>query len=146
MKIAVACAATVLLTGCAGSIRLLPVQGPLSTRASPPRLFVGNKPPTFTVTLEDGEVCNGDGSDYTVGTVSESPLAGEWDTVYGRGFFVDHVLGKSVHRTLLTCKLGATVLVENGQITPEAKASPLGIGVAKDSRGNIYKLTLDTSR
>jgi hypothetical protein len=146
MKIAVASAFTMLLTGCAGSARLLPVQGPLSTKASPPRLIVVNMPPTFTVTLEDGEVCNGDGSDYTVGTVSESPLAGEWDTVYGRGFFVDHVLGKSVRRTLLTCKLGATVLVENGQITPEATASPLGIGVAKDSRGNVFRLTLETSR
>jgi hypothetical protein len=146
MKILIACAVVVLLTGCARGVRLIPVQGPLSTKASPPRLFVRNQPPTFTVTLEDGEVCVGDGSDYTVGTVSESPLASEWDTVYGRGFFVDHVLGRSVRRTLLTCKLGSTVLVENGQITPEAKASPLGIGVAKDSRGNVFKLTLEASR
>jgi hypothetical protein len=146
MKIAVACAVTVLLTGCAGNVRLLPVQGPLSTKTSPPRLFVVNTPPTFTVTLEDGEVCTGDGSDYTVGTVSESPLASEWDVVYGRGFFVDHVLGRSIHRTLLTCKLGATVVVENGQITPEAQGSPLGIGVARDSRGNVFKLTLGTGR
>jgi hypothetical protein len=146
MKIVIACAVAVLLTGCVKGVKLLPVQGPLSTKASPPGLFVVNTPPTFTVTLEDGEDCKGDGSDYTVGTVSESPLAGEWDTVYGRGFFVEHVLGKSVRRTLLTCKRGATVLVENGQITPEAKASPLGIGVAKDSRGNVFKLTLESSR
>ncbi len=146
MKIAYACAVAVLLTGCVRGARLIPVQGPLSTKTSPPRLFVVNTPPTFTVTLEDGEVCLGDGSDYTVGTVSESPLAREWDMVYGRGFFVDHVLGTSVRRTLLTCKLGATVLVENGQITPEAKGSPLGIGVAKDSRGNVFRLTLEPGR
>lgn len=141
LKLAIALIIPVLLAACVHDIRLDPVAGPLSHQVPTPTVIVVYSAPAFSVRFANGEVCRGDGSDFLVGTVSESPLAQEWDTVYGAGFFRTHVLGVSIHRTVLVGDRGTTVVLENGPITPESKGSLLGVGVAKDSRGNVYRLS-----
>jgi hypothetical protein len=131
----------VFLAACVNDIRLDPVTGPLSHQVPAPTIIVVYSVHAFSVRFANGEVCRGDGSDFLVGTVSESPLAQEWDTVYGTGFFLAHVLGMSVHRTVMLGDRGTTVVLENAQVTPESKGTLLGIGVAKDSHGNVYKLS-----
>lgn len=141
MKLATALILPAFLAACVSDIRLDPVAGPLSHQVPAPTVIVVYSAPAFSARFANGEVCRGDGSDFLVGTVSESPLAQEWDTVYGAGFFRTHVLGASIHRTLLVGDRGTTVVLENGAVTPESKGSLLGVGVAKDSRGNVYKLS-----
>jgi hypothetical protein len=99
------------LTGCRATGRLYPVQGPLSTQTPPPVLVAkitgafnsGN----ISVVLADGEVCKGRWATVTRPRVSSgAPLATAapaenmssiWDTVYGSGFYVAHVLGARLY-------------------------------------------------
>jgi hypothetical protein len=141
LKLAAALIFPALSAACVHDIRLDPVAGPLSRQVPTPTVIVVHSAAAFSVRFVNGEVCRGDGSDFLVGTVSESPLAQEWDTVYGAGFFRAHVLGISIHRTIMVGDRGTTVVLENGQVTPESKGSLLGVGVAKDSRGNVYRLS-----
>ncbi len=95
-----------ILAGCRATGRLYPVQGPLSTQTPTPILLAkvtgafnsGN----ISVVLADGEVCKGRWATVPrvqvpkdVATVNSAPstaMSSIWDTVYGSGFYVSHVL------------------------------------------------------
>ncbi len=136
-----------ILMGCRATGRLYPVQGPLSAQTPTPVLLAkltgafnsGN----ISVALTDGEVCKGHWATVprpqaskgaaATGTAPPSEMSPVWDTVYGSGFFVSHVLGKRLYvQTVLT-----------GVYKPDGNAqNTVGSiqGVAKDSKDNIYKL------
>jgi len=57
-------------------------------------------------------------------------LAFAWDSVYGQGFFVAHVLGQQLGQGVLTGSQGSVVQVE--------VAVAKGVGI--DNKGNMYKI------
>ncbi len=61
-----------------------------------------------------------------------------WDTVYGQGYFVSHVLGKLYYaRGSITGSRGTVLDVEFYK--PDGESRHI-FGVAKDSKGNVYKM------
>jgi hypothetical protein len=70
-----------------------------------------------------------------------------WDTIYGEGFFIAHVLGaRFFERAVLTGSKGTVLQVEiyrrphDTDLDPRL-AVPLDIqGVAQDDKGDIYKI------
>lgn len=144
------------LSGCA-TARLYPVQGPLSLQTPVP-VYVAKFTGAFnsgnlSVVLADGEVCKGrwatvprpnTPSDATAASaVSANNLSAEWDTVYGTGFYVAHVLGARLYaRAALTGTRGTTLNVEMYKPDNMVENTSVGAikGVAKDDKGNIYKV------
>jgi hypothetical protein len=144
-----------LLSGCRATGRLYPVQGPLSAQTPTPVLLAkltgafnsGN----ISVVLADGEVCKGHWATVprpqaTKGTATTtappSVMSSVWDTIYGPGFFVSHVLGKRLYvQTALTGDRGTVLNLEMYKPDGNAQNTVSSIqGVAKDSKDNIYKL------
>ncbi len=145
-----------ILMGCRATGRLYPVQGPLSAQTPTPVLLAkltgafnsGN----ISVALTDGEVCKGHWATVprpqaskgaaATGTAPPSEMSPVWDTVYGAGFFVSHVLGKRLYvQTVLTGDRGTVLNVEMYKPDGNAQNTVGSIqGVAKDNKDNIYKL------
>jgi hypothetical protein len=146
-----------VLSGCSATARFYPVQGPLATQTPSPvyvaKLSDGLTSGNLSVVLSGGEICKGRWSQVprpnTPRDVTATPsapansLSAEWDTVYGTGFYVAHVLGARLYaRAVLTGNLGTTLHVElyKPDIV-EKNPTPAAIkGVAKDDKGNIYKV------
>jgi hypothetical protein len=143
------------LTGCA-TARLYPVQGPLSSQ-NPPPVYVAKFSGAFnsgdlSVVLGGGEVCKGHWAQVprpntpqaatTAAAATGDNLSAEWDTVYGTGFYVAHVLGTRLYaRAVLTGNRGTTLNVELYKPDKVENTSVSAIkGVAKDDKGNIYKV------
>jgi hypothetical protein len=123
---------------------LYPVQGSLSTQTPVPIYSVSLsgvfKSGTMSATLQDGEVCHGSWAAVRQDDPSAGKMSVEWDSVYGQGFFVANVLGNPVFaRAVLTGTKGAILNVELYDPTP---GQPTAVkGIAKDDKGNIFKLT-----
>src|SRR5208337_3563936 len=143
------------LSGCA-TARLYPVQGPLSTKTPVP-VYVAKvtgafNSGNFSVVLGDGELCKGrwaqvtrpnTSSDATAATaVPANNLSAEWDTVYGTGFYLAHVLGAKLYaRAVVTGNRGTVLNVELYKPNSVENTTTAAIkGVAKDNKGNIYKV------
>jgi hypothetical protein len=143
------------LSGCA-TARFYPVHGPLSTQAPVPvyvaKLSGAFNSGNFSAVLGDGEVCKGGwakvprpktSNEATPATaVSANNLSAEWDTVYGTGFYVAHVLGARLYaRAVLTGNQGTILNVELYKPDNVENNTPASIkGVATDNKGNIYKV------
>lgn len=143
------------LTGCA-TARFYPVQGPLSTQTPPP-VYVAKFSGAFnsgdlSVVLGGGEVCKGrwaqvprpktpDAATAASATTANNLLA-EWDTVYGTGFYVANVLGARLYaRAVLTGNHGTILNVELYKPDKVENTTVGAIkGVARDDKGNIYKV------
>jgi len=149
-----------MMLGCTRTARFYPVQGPLSSQTPLPvptaKVTFGLNPGNLSVVLSDGEVCKGRWAVVPRGQVPKDATAtnasttigmqSEWDTVYGSGFYVAHVLGAKYYaRTTATGDRGTALNVEmyrpenvetGGNLIAAVK------GVAKDNKGNIYKLVL----
>jgi hypothetical protein len=147
-----------ILSGCRATGRLYPFRGPLSAQTPAPVLLAkftgafgsGN----ISVVLADGEVCKGRWANVprvqaskgpaVPSTVPPSDMPVVWDTVYGSGFYVAHVLGERLYvQSVVTGDRGTVLDVE--MYRPEGKkdeghARGVIKGVAKDSQDNIYKL------
>jgi hypothetical protein len=142
--------ATSLLTGCGLAGRLYPVQGPLAQQHPTPiysftavGLYTDG---TVTATVQDGEVCTGHLGPVTPDDPTASQMSTDWDGVYGNGFFVANVLGNATFdRAVLMGTKGTSLTVEFYNPSP-AQPGPLqqlGIkGIAKDNKGNLYKLVM----
>jgi hypothetical protein len=132
MKSALLLLAALLVSGCVAG-HLYPVQGPLSAQTPPPiyRVRMDNLD-IVSVTLGSGDVCRGMWSNLPKEDPTSRDLSVEWDLVYGKGFFLANVFGNiGLARAMLTCTKDTTVNVE---FTSDK-------GVAKDSNGNVFKLT-----
>ncbi len=152
----------VLLTalGCTSTARLYPVQGPLSTQTPLPvltgKVTAGTHSGNVAVVMSDGERCKGRWTAVRPVQASKgapaaslqtaSGMSSAWDTVYGTGFYVSHVLGASMYvQAMISGDRGTIINLEMYQ--PEGERVGTGgrtiRGVAKDSKGNIYKIAVD---
>lgn len=143
-----------LLPACSIRGKLYPVQGPLAAQTPVP-VFTAKASGMFnsgniSVVLADGEVCKGrwhEGQTIpspTLSSAHSSPpasLSSEWDTVYGSGFYVAHVLGSKLfaHGEAYGNR-GTTLYMEMYRADPGGGSPPVIRGVAKDNKGNIYKM------
>ncbi|HKV42541.1 MAG TPA: hypothetical protein VJX67_25290 [Blastocatellia bacterium] len=145
------------MAGCTFTGELYPVQGPLSTQPQSPVLLAkirarslnGFTPTDISVVLTDGEVCKGRWTEVPKGaTTADISLPGgsmssAWDAVYGSGFYVAHVLGATLYfRAVAIGSRGTLLEVEVFRPLDTDYASNWGHvkGVARDNKGNIYKL------
>lgn len=143
-----------LLAGCSARARFYPVRGPLSSRTPSP-VYVGRlsgitSSGTFSVVLDDGEVCKGHWaqvprpSKSSDGAASAAPgnLGSEWDLVYGQGFYVANVLGARLYATAEMTGNRGTVLHAELYKPDKVEQQPVSNikGVAKDDKGNVYKI------
>jgi hypothetical protein len=139
--------AAAVLTGCiyAAPGHLYPVRGPLAAQVPLPIykltlngvLNAGN----IRIVLPGNEVCSGPWSAVPQGDPSATSMSGEWDAVYGPGYFVAQVLGSHAFaRSRLTGSKGTILDVQFYDPTPGDLAQV--IGVATDNQGNVFKMTL----
>ena len=127
--------------------KLYPIQGPLAAQ-TPQLVFAGQIGRTrFGVVVVKswtvaGEVLKGKSKTVMASSVNALPQAGTiplpqpnlaiaWDTVYGEGFFVAHILGKKFGQGVFTGSDGTVLQVE----TLDRRN-----GVAVDNKGNMYKM------
>jgi hypothetical protein len=127
------------LGGCMMETRhLYPVRGPLSSD-TPKRVYSiymtgGLGSGNLRATLENGEVCSGSWTMIRPDDPTASDMSADWDSVYGPGFFTAHVLGNpALARATLNGTQGTILSVEFNPGSP--------VGVAKDNRGDVFKLT-----
>lgn len=144
-RVALVLLALSAMLGCSATARLYPTQGPLSLQTPSP-VFVGRltgavNSGTVSFVMADGEVCKGRWARVvpaTAGTPAANGMPSVWDTVYGSGYYVAHVLGKRYFADgAITGNLGTVLNVEFYRADPPATHIA---GVAKDSKGNIYKM------
>ncbi len=124
---------------------LYPIQGPLATQTPLPIYSITLSgilnSGTLSATVQNGEVCQGNWTQIKQDDPSANKMSAQWDLVYGQGFFVAHVLGNPVFaRAVLTGHQGTTLNVEFYDPKPGDFTTVKGI--AQDSKGNLYKLTL----
>ena len=149
-----------LLISCHATARFYPVQGPLSAQTPPP-VFVGKISGAFysgsmTVTGVQGEVFQGrweavkqpvKSTDAPPTPPADSEMIPIWDSIYGNGFYVAHVLGTRLYgRGSLTGKGGDSLKVEFYRPEDKGNTDAVSVrgslkGVAKDEKGNVYKVT-----
>jgi hypothetical protein len=141
------------LSGCDVRASLYPVQGPLSKQTPLPvyaaRIKGFNGPGRdVSVVFNEGEVLSGrwqvvpgaraSKGAATAGAPATKNLSAEWDIVYGSGYYVARILGKSYDRAVVTGNRGSVLTVEI--YTPETIKGEGIKGVAKDNRDNVFKL------
>jgi hypothetical protein len=136
-----------VLAGCGFAIpfrspvNLYPLQGPIADKKAV-HVISGSEMATvfyddYEFTFPDGETFSGPDSKIPARESGAKELASIWDSIYGPGFFVAHVLGAGYHgKAMLTGSKGTTLQVE----TIAEIDGPLQ-GIAKDSHGNVYKVT-----
>ena len=153
------------VTGCTSYGHLYPVQGPLAAMTPPP-IYVAKlslvanfgKPITVGAHANDraGKLHVVIGTEqfdgrwqlvYGQTATAQDPaaLAAAWDTIYGQGFYVAHVLGTPLFaHTTLTGTQGTVLQVAWYEQGYDAEHSDVLVskGVAQDSHGNVYKLVL----
>lgn len=139
--LAITCACAT--TGCAvAAIHLYPVEP--SSAGQPPKPILSGTivyaavSATISFRTPDGERFSGPCTFGSAAGINDD-LKATWDSVYGQGDYLAHVIGSPTHCTATLTGSNATVFhVESYN---ETAGSPLK-GVAQDSRGDIYKLGL----
>lgn len=154
------CVLCLTFSGCMRSAHLYPIQGPLAQQAPPPiysaKMTGVLNSGGITAKLANGEQFSGEWQAQSANALAKQSNAGiappfnlspDWDTVYGQGFYRAHVLGAHLFaRTSLTGKQGGTLEVEMisqpvETADPKDLAPPVIKGVAKDDKGNVYKVS-----
>jgi hypothetical protein len=140
MKPAVLLFAAALLSGCATG-HLYPVDGPLAAQRPAPIYRIGmDYGDRITAKLGKGESCEGSWLVIVPEDPTSRDMAAEWDLVYGKGYFLANVQGKAgIAHATLTCPK-ATDAPKEKPMTVNAEFDSKK-GVAKDSNGNVFKLT-----
>ena len=136
-----------ILCGCSTTASLFPVDGPLA-KMSPPSVLeatvdgiTGNTGNIF-LDMPDGETCKGRWSSLAPVHVKQSTasasggMAALWATVYGSSYSIENVPGVNKGEAMLVCNRGTVMQVEF--LTGSGTAN--GTGVAKDNRGNTFKV------
>lgn len=147
-----------VMLGCSHTARLYPVQGPLSAQTPVPVLLAkitgALTPADISVVMGDGEVCKGHwelvrrpkpGKGENTATAPETDgMPAIWDTIYGQGFYLSHVLGARLYaKAVVNGERGTVLNVEMYKPEGEHEGNPVAAikGVAKDNKDNVYKLT-----
>ena len=136
--------AVLSMSGCTARLHLYPVAGPVASQAPPPvfpakiSVNFATRSGSFSTALQNGETFHGEWKLNTPGPAnpaSPDDLSATWDQVYGVGYYTAKVLGDAqCGSATVTGSKGTTLHM---QICGAEKA------VAKDSNGNVYKLTAD---
>jgi hypothetical protein len=72
--------------------------------------------------------------------VAPIDMTGDWDSVYGAGYFAAHVLGNKLYaRSTLTGNMGTVLHVE---FSNENNTRGNAKGVAEDNKGNVFKVSV----
>jgi hypothetical protein len=145
------------LVGCSGAVRLYPTEGPLSSQTPLP-VLVGKLSGAFnsghiSVTLSDGEVCKGtwavvpppNNAKGANAEAAPTSMSSVWDSVYGPGFYVAHVLGAKLYvQAVVTGNRGTVFNVEMYRPLEGPEGNGVGAikGVAKDNKDNVYKVVV----
>ena len=142
-----------MMLGCSHKYQFYPVQGPLSAQTPLPvlvakltgRINAGS----ISVVLSDGEVCKGHWAEVprvkvpkganTASAPEANAMSSVWDSVYGPGFFVSHVLGSTNAKGVATGDRG-TILNFELYAMAEGEKNLVIKGIGKDTKGNIYKV------
>ena len=147
------------LSGCVRAGHLYPVQGPLAAQTPPP-IYAGKmtgaiNSGSISAKLANGQLFSGQwqaesadalAKQSNAGVVPPFNLSAEWDAVYGPGFYTAHVLGAHLFaRTTLTGNQGGALQVEMiSQPVETGNTKYVGApdisGVARDDKGNVYKM------
>lgn len=156
-RLLVALLALSILSGCYANARFYPVKGPLAAQAPMPvftaRMTGIGKSGDISLVLVDGEKGQGHWSMVAPvqspngatmsNTSATSNMASLWDTIYGPGFYVSHVLGSRLYaEAVVTGDRGTVVNVEfysEEHERPQEGSSTVR-GVAKDNKDNLYKV------
>ena len=141
----------VVISGCSTTATLYPIKGPMSTISPLPTPIakvngiLGNSG-TILLVLPDGEVCKGRWSSIAPMSVgfsaasasgsATSGLSSVWATVYGSDYSLANVPGINKGEAMLVGDKGTVIQIEF--YTGSGTAN--GTGVAKDNKGNIYKV------
>jgi hypothetical protein len=141
----------IFASGCSTTATLYPVEGPMSQQSPLPVItatadgMTGNTG-DISLILPDGEVCKGRWSSiapmsvrYSAASASgtaTSGLSSAWATVYGSGFSIANLPGVNKGEAMLVGDRGRVIQVEF--YTGSGTAN--GVGVAKDHKGNIFKV------
>lgn len=141
-----------MMSGCSHQYRFYPVQGPMSTQTPLPILAAklsGFTAGNISVVLRDGEVGRGHWAQEprvkvpkganTASAPDNNGMSSVWDTVYGSGFYVSHVLGSTSAQAMASGDRGTVLNVEMYAM-PEGDKNFIVKGIAKDNKGNIYKV------
>jgi hypothetical protein len=139
--------ATTMLLGCA-PLRFYPVQGPLVSMNPAPVLTAKLNAKNISLVLNDGEVCKGKWATATPGEKATPPngmppdnMSSLWDSIYGQGFYKSHILGMQIMQSVAHGQKGTTLEIQLYKSdTHEINGVPDIKGVAKDSKGNVYKV------
>lgn len=129
--------------GCSTTANLYPVSGPLSEVKPLPVIkarasgILGNSG-RLTLTMPDGEVCEGKWSSAagTAVGVSSGSLFSQYGASYWSGYTVGTKAGENRGQAILVGSQGTVLEVEF--YTGSGTAN--GFGLAKDNRGNIYRV------
>jgi hypothetical protein len=157
-KLCIVILASSMLSGCYQNIWLHPVQGPVAAPTPPPvlmaNLMLGKSSGTMSVVLSDGEVCKGRWARAYVKTPrgankvyapTATNLSAEWDALNSPGFYKSVVLNSYFYvqgviygnrGTVLHVEMYAQGSDESTFFYPESD-------VAKDDKGNLYKMNYD---
>lgn len=145
------------LSGCMHTVHLYPIQGPLAAQ-SPPLIYTGKitadwNSGTISATLANGQQFSGQWQGKSAGALAKESKAGvvppfnlsaEWDVVYGPGFYTTHILGAhGFARAKLAGKPGGVLQFEMVSLETTSVENPAGPkvkGVARDDKGNVYKV------
>ena len=142
-----------LLSGCSTTASLFPVDGPLAKLSPPPVLSatadgITGGTGNISLVMPDGERCKGRWSSIapmsyrrTTGSAAGTATDGlnsVWTSVYGSSFSVGNVPGVNKGEAMLIGYSGTVMQMEF--FTGSGTAN--GTGVAKDNRGNTYKVLL----
>ena len=123
------------------ALYLYPVKGPLAEQQPGLALTArtrGLASGTIAFQLPSGEACEGPWEPIPSGQAA-SELSAAWDLVFGPGYHTAQVLGARWRgRATLTGNRGTEVQLQFYR--KEERNSPL-LGVAKDSAGNVFKVT-----
>jgi len=162
LVLAVMCLAT--MGGCA-TAHMYPVRGPLIQQTPVPvykaKMTQGPMIPhgSFSAVLGDGEVCKGEWK-LIFGSKTPKPaapgagpsaqdLAADWDIVYGTGYYSFKVLGamsfmraeaKGNRGTILDVEMYLNQSAAMPELPKDTNLIREMAGVARDNKGNIYKL------
>ena len=151
------------LSGGSAAAHFYPVQGPLASQTAPP-VFGGRltahadmRSGTFSAALGEGEtfkgtlVLVGSGPKRRMGQ-SETPqpdldgMDKVWDLVFGSGYYQAHVLGDGQYgRAAITGSKGTLLQIEiHSSVSRTSGGTQVSQphGVARDSRGNVYKVVV----
>jgi hypothetical protein len=143
-----------MLSACMVSGHVYPIKGPAAAETPVPvydaKISGAFNSGTITLKLADGESGSGHWATASTapapsGASADNPSAempAAWDAVYGHGYYNAHVLGQRLFvEATVTTNRSTVVQVQLYRIRNGSENLGPIYGVARDNKGNIYKVS-----